>query len=124
MSRKRILLIDDDEGIRDFVRIALGDAGFDVTTAEDGRRALELLAKSKPSVILLDMRMPRMNGWEFSAAYKALPEPRAPIVVVTAARDAGAYAAEIGADAFLAKPFRVRDLVALVRQFSSGAPKA
>ncbi len=89
-----------------------------MTTAEDGRQALELLASLEPSVILLDMRMPHMNGWEFSAASKALAEPHAPIVVLTAARDAGAYAAEIGADAHLAKPFRVRDLVELVRQFS------
>jgi chemosensory pili system protein ChpA (sensor histidine kinase/response regulator) len=119
VSRPQVLLADDDEGIRDFVRLALRDAGCDVTAVEDGLAALELLSSWRPSVILLDMRMPRMDGWQFAEAYKALPAPRAPVVVITAARDAAAYAAQIGADAHLAKPFHVRELVELVRRFSS-----
>jgi CheY-like chemotaxis protein len=114
-----VLLVDDDEGIRDFVRLALRDAGFEVTTAEDGKAALLLVAELRPAVILLDMRMPKMDGWQFSAAYRQTPKPHAPLVVITAARDASAYAAEIGADAFLAKPFHVKDLVKVVRRFAA-----
>jgi CheY-like chemotaxis protein len=119
VTRPRVLLVDDDEGICDFVKMALHDAGFDVATAHNGRVALELLPSFQPRVILLDMRMPQMDGWEFSRAYRETPGPHAPIVVVTAARDAAQSAAEIQADAHLAKPFRVMDLLAIVRRLSS-----
>lgn len=119
--RPRVLLVDDDESIRDFVRMALSDVGYDVATAEDGRAALELLARWQPSLILLDMRMPRMDGWQFSRAYRDTPRPHAPIVVLTAARDAAESAAEIRADAHLAKPFQLAELIQLVRRFSGGA---
>jgi CheY-like chemotaxis protein len=117
--KRRVLLVDDDESIRDFVRIALSDVGYEVATAEDGRAALDLLSSSfHPSLILLDMRMPRMDGWQFSRAYRETPEPHAPIVVVTAARDAAESAAQIQADAHLAKPFHLADLIQIVRRFS------
>lgn len=119
MTRPRILVVDDDEGICEFVKMALGDAGYEVATAENGRAALDLLASWQPSLILLDMRMPRMDGWEFSRAYRQTPEPHVPIVVVTAARDAAQSAAEIQADAHLAKPFRLADLIQIVRRFAS-----
>jgi CheY-like chemotaxis protein len=120
VSRPRVLLVDDDESIRDFVRIVLSDAGYEVATAEDGQAALELLAGWSPSLILLDMRMPRMDGWQFSRVYRERPEPHAPIVVLTAARDAAASAAEIQADAHLAKPFHLADLVHLVNRYTAG----
>jgi CheY-like chemotaxis protein len=60
------------------------------------------------------MRMPIMNGWEFADAYRQLPPPHAPIVVVTAGRAAAAKAADIQADDFLGKPFELDDLVAKV----------
>jgi len=119
LTRPRVLLVDDDEGICDFVKMALHDAGFEVATAGNGRVALELLPSFRPAVILLDMRMPQMDGWQFSRAYHALPGPHVPIVVVTAARDAALSAAEVQADAHLAKPFHVMDLLEIVRRLSS-----
>lgn len=118
----RVLLIDDDDTIRDFVRIALGDAGYTVETAEDGRAALDVLARFRPDVILLDVRMPRMDARDFAAAYHALPGPHAPLVVLTAARDAAGSASGIGADAFLAKPFQLADLIDVVRRLSDRGP--
>lgn len=124
MTRPRVLLVDDDEGICDFVRMALHDAGFDVATAPNGRAALELLPSFRPCLILLDMRMPQMDGWQFSRAYRETPGSHVPIVVVTAARDAAQSAAEIQADAHLAKPFRVADLIQIVRRFTDESPRS
>ena len=84
----RILVIDDDESIRDFTHTALADAGYDVVEAADGAVALDLLGTSRPDVILLDMLMPLMDGWEFARRYHETPGPHAPLIVVTAARDA------------------------------------
>lgn len=113
MSR-RILLVDDDESIRQFVALALSDAGHEVVTAENGRDALALAARSRPDLIVLDLRMPVMDGWAFAQEYRATPRPHAPIVVLTAARDAAQSAAEVQAEACLAKPFALADLLAVV----------
>lgn len=118
MTRRRILLVDDDESICEFVRMALHDAGYEVATAANGQVALELLPSFSPGLILLDMRMPHMDGWQFSRAYREAPGPHAPIVVVTAARDAAQSAFEIRADAHLAKPFRLTDLIEIVHRFA------
>jgi CheY-like chemotaxis protein len=65
------------------------------------------------------MKMPVMDGWTFAAAYREQPAPRAPIVVMTAAHDSRARAAEICADSFLAKPFDLDHLLDIVRRFTS-----
>ena len=113
---KRILIVDDDSDIRDLIEIVLAGEGYDVRTAADGVAALEVVEQSPPKLILLDMRMPVLDGWEFARRYRAGPGPHAPIVVLTAARDAAARAAEIGADGYLGKPFNVVELVQLVGQ--------
>jgi DNA-binding response OmpR family regulator len=113
-ARPRALVVDDDESIRQFIEMALADDGFDVTLAEDGRSALAAAARIKPDVILLDMRMPGVDGWRFAEAYRAKPGPHAPILVLTAARNAAESAAEIRADAYLAKPFELAELLRLL----------
>jgi two-component system chemotaxis response regulator CheY len=113
-----ILVVDDDEGIREFVQTVLSDEGYEVRTAWHGAAALELLEQVSPSVILLDMRMPVMDGWEFARQYRERPGPHAPIIVVTAARDADDRAAQIAADGVLPKPFRLHQLLELVDQFA------
>lgn len=115
-----ILVVDDDESIREFVSVALADEGYRVLTAADGAAALELVRYQSPGVILLDMRMPIMDGWEFSRAYQRTPAPHAPIVVVTAARDAAARAAQIHADGYLAKPFDLEELLDIVERLAGG----
>jgi CheY-like chemotaxis protein len=72
-----------------------------------------------PDVILLDMRMPVMDGWQFASAYRELPGPRARVVAMTAARDAARSGAEIGADGNLAKPFELDDLLNLVDRLAA-----
>lgn len=110
----RVLVVDDDAAIRQFIQMALEGDGYEVTTAGDGREALESARTAPPRVILLDMRMPIMDGWAFTREYRSTPPPHAPIVVLTAARDAGESAGDVQADAFLAKPFNLRELLGLV----------
>jgi CheY-like chemotaxis protein len=113
-----VLVVDDDATIRQFIEMALSDQGYRVLTAENGQEALEIILRSRPGLILLDMRMPVMDGWGFAEAYRAAPPPHVPIVVLTAARDAEASAREIAADAWLAKPFDLRDLLGLIQRFA------
>jgi CheY-like chemotaxis protein len=107
---KRILVVDDDDSIRDFIDMALSDERSEVLQAPHGAVALEMAARTPPDLILLDMRMPIMDGWEFARQYRQLPGPHAPLVVLTAARDAAERAAQIKADGYLAKPFDLTDL--------------
>lgn len=119
----RVLVVDDDRGIREFVSTVLADEGYDVAEATDGQQALERCERVQPDVILLDMRMPVMDGREFARAYRQRPGPHAPIVIITAALDVAKDAKEIGANGFLGKPFQLDDLLRLVQQHA-GAPPA
>lgn len=112
-------MVDDDDAIRSLVIETLRDEGYRTVSAVNGRDALEQLSEAPepPSVILLDMRMPIMNGWEFAEAYRQLDKPKSPIVVVTAGRDASAKAADIAAEAYIGKPFELDDLLAVVERF-------
>ncbi|MGQ9681312.1 MAG: response regulator [Anaerolineae bacterium] len=113
-STGRVLVVDDDDTIRELVSIALCDEGYEVMSAIHGREALERAAYWAPDLILLDMRMPVMDGWEFTRAYRRGPGPHAPIVVLTAGRDATCAATQLDADAALAKPFELESLLELV----------
>ena len=126
---RQVLVIDDDEGTRDLVAMALSTLGYGVVSVGDGATALERLATLQPAMILLDMLMPTMDGWVFARLYEQQPGPHAPIIVLTAAPDAPARAAEIKADAWLAKPFHLGDLYACIDYWSNqgcphGAPRA
>jgi CheY-like chemotaxis protein len=121
-----ILVVDDDEAIREFVSMALSDEGYVIQTAQDGASALVLADQAQPSLILLDMRMPVMDGWAFVSSYRAVAAPAnqtsngtAPIVIMSAATDASAYAKQVKADAYLAKPFDIDQLLRTVQNFVS-----
>ena len=118
-NRKQILVVDDDESTRDFLDMVLTDNGYDVVQATDGAHALVLLESLQPDLIVLDMRMPAMDGWHFAAAYRQRPGPRAPIIVTTAGIDGPAYAAQIEADAYLDKPFAMSQLLTCVARCTS-----
>jgi CheY-like chemotaxis protein len=96
------------------VAAVLRDAGYSVDAAENGAAALEQAERNPPCAILLDMRMPIMDGWEFAAQYRQRSEPAAPIIVMTAAHDAQIRAAQVNAVGVLAKPFDLEDLLAVV----------
>ncbi|HEY8648068.1 MAG TPA: response regulator, partial [Candidatus Limnocylindria bacterium] len=92
-----ILIVDDDDSIRDLLAAFLGDEGFAVVCATDGAQALELVTdKLVPDLMLLDIGMPVVNGPEFVALYRRICEPpHAPIVVITARGDGERIATEI-----------------------------
>jgi two-component system, chemotaxis family, chemotaxis protein CheY len=115
MATERILVVDDDESIRQIVRMCLSDEGYDVREASNGQAALDTLEGSPPDLILLDLRMPVMDGWEFARLYADTPEPHAPIVAFVAALNAEQECADLPAAAILNKPFDLEDLLSAVR---------
>jgi DNA-binding response OmpR family regulator len=129
----RVLLIEDDDLVRDAAGTALTLAGYTVIAAPDGAAGLATLeppgpfAPRPPDLILLDLVMPVLDGAGFLDAYRRTPGPHAPVVVFTAVRDAAERATTIEADGVLAKPFRVEELLATVGRFarpSGGGPAA
>jgi CheY-like chemotaxis protein len=114
MTSEHVLIVDDEQDIRDFLALALENQGYRVTTADNGAVALSHVARDPADVVLLDMRMPVMDGWAFAEAYRQTPGPHAPIVVLTAAENAGLRAAQIKAEDYLAKPFDLDELLRVV----------
>jgi CheY-like chemotaxis protein len=114
-----ILVVDNDAAIRQMVGSIIELEGYRVVTADNGAAALREIARARPGLILLDMRMPEMDGWEFARALRAHPA-RIPVVVMTAGRDPDQWAREIGAVDFLAKPFDIDELVSKVREHFAG----
>ena len=114
-STVRILVVEDDPDIADSIQLILKTRGYDVSLAANGQEALDRLAEGLPSVIVLDMLMPIMNGWQFASELaRRYPHGRPPIIVVTAAEHARSRADEIGAEAYVKKPFEARTLLAAV----------
>jgi CheY-like chemotaxis protein len=122
MTDSSILVVDDDLSIRHTVSEILEMEGYAVVTASDGAEALAMVEQSRPALVLLDMRMPVMDGWGFARAVQARGF-QLPILVMTAAQDARRWAQEIGADGYLAKPFDLLDLLNAVERLS-GPPTA
>ncbi len=109
MPDLRVLVVDDEPDIRATVSAMLEIEGYDVAEAANGADALREIDERPPDVILLDMRMPVLDGWGFAAELRRRGH-RTPIVVMTAARDAAHWASEIAASTFVAKPFGFDDL--------------
>lgn len=110
-----ILIIDDDPAIVSTVAEILHDEGYRVRKAGNGIEGLAALAQQLPALILLDMRMPVLDGWGFAQALRERGV-QVPFVVLTAAQDARRWAHEVGATRFLPKPFDLVELLAVVEQ--------
>jgi CheY-like chemotaxis protein len=108
-----ILVVDDERDIRSAVAEMLELEGFAVDEAINGADALDAVERRAPDVILLDMRMPVLDGWGFARELRRRGR-QIPIVVMTAARDAGRWAEEVAATAALSKPFAFDDLLRAV----------
>jgi CheY-like chemotaxis protein len=107
-----VLVVDDERDIREAVAELLEDEGYDVVWARDGEEALQQAREHHPQLVLLDLMMPGMNGWEFRKAQKEDPELAAiPVVVLSA------FGSEAGVDAaaFVQKPFELDELLSAVR---------
>ena len=112
-EKSLILVVDDDPDCRETLADLLSNEGYSVVCAENGREALDYLSGSKPSLIILDLMMPAMSGWEFRARQKLDPNLESlPVVVTTAS----GLVQDIEADAILHKPIDVGVLLDIVRQ--------
>lgn len=120
--RPLVLVVDDDDDLRELLVVLLGGDGIEVATAGNGQQALESIAVRRPDLILLDMKMPVMDGWEFCRRLDADPAQagsRPPILVMTAAFDPAARAAEVRADGWIGKPFENEEIRSMVRRIVS-----
>jgi two-component system chemotaxis response regulator CheY len=113
---ERILVVDDDESIRQVVTLFLEDEGFDVRTVSNGQVALDIIDDYRPDIILLDLRMPVMDGFEFVQRYRAGPGPHAPIVAFVATLHGEQDRDRIAAASLLEKPFDLEDLLRAVAE--------
>jgi CheY-like chemotaxis protein len=111
-----VLLVEDDDDLREVEAALLTQAGFRVVEARNGQEALSLADDEMPRLILLDMRMPVMDGWAFSREFHARHRNPPPIVVVSAAADAQQWAHEIGAAGAVGKPFDARELLGMAER--------
>lgn len=110
-----VLIVDDDGDIRDVVRIALSQAGYQTEEAADGRAGLDAIARIKPDLVVLDIGLPEMDGLEVCRTVRVNSE--VPILFLTAQGDEidRIVGLEMGADDYLPKPFSPRELVARVK---------
>ncbi len=114
----RVLVVDDERAILDLVVSILTFEGYDAYGEIDSRKALALALSTPPDLILLDMRMPLLDGWEF--AHQLAGGPLAPpVVVMTAAQNAREWAREIDAAGYVEKPFDIDLLLAEVARVLS-----
>ena len=119
--RKRILVVEDQEDNRRIIRDLLRHAGFDVIEVGDGEQALIAAAAHHPDVILMDIQLPLVDGYEATRRIKADPTLRhIPIIVVTSYGLSGdeTKARAAGCDAYVAKPFSPKALLAKIREYA------
>jgi len=119
MSSKKILVVEDTEDNRQILRDLLGMAGYDMVEAHDGAEGVAQATAHKPDLILMDIQMPVMDGYEATRQIKANPELKAiPIVAVTSYALSGdeAKARAAGCDGYIAKPYSPRQMLAKVRE--------
>jgi two-component system, OmpR family, response regulator RegX3 len=114
-SQTKVLLAEDDESFVDALVIGLAREGFDVTVARDGNEALRLFAADEPDLVLLDLMLPRLSGIDVCRSIRA--RSAVPIIMVTAKGTEidTVVGLEVGADDYVAKPYRLRELVARMR---------
>ena len=112
-----ILIVDDDESLRELLKLHLVAAGYDVRSAEDAISAGHLVLQNPPDLIITDINMPHMDGFEFVAALTSDPTlPYIPVIFLTSSDDGDLRGKELGAVGYLTKPVRADQLVAMVEQ--------
>jgi two-component system, cell cycle response regulator DivK len=117
---KRILVVEDQEDNRQILRDLLASTDYEIVEAENGVEALAAVAKQRPDLILMDIQLPVMDGYEATRRIKADPALRSiPIIAVTSYALSGdeAKAREAGCDAYVPKPYSPRQLLAKIREF-------
>ena len=126
-QKRSILVVDDDRRVVDLLQISLSQNGYQVTTAGTGEEGLEAVRRSAPDLIILDLRLPKKNGYEVCAALKSSKETAAiPVIMVSATAEVDARLQGLmhGADDYLTKPFSPKELLIKVRRIFERLEKA
>ena len=115
MNNGRILIVDDDTNICELLRLYIEKEGFSTTIAYDGEQALELFNREQPNLVLLDIMLPKLDGWQVCREIRKTSD--CPIIMITAKGEVfdKILGLELGADDYVVKPFEAKEVVARVR---------
>ena len=125
---QRILIVEDDDGLREILQLVLQQEGFVVDTCADGQQALDYFEVAKKenrrlAMVMLDLNMPGVDGWEVSKWLDSDPVlGKVPVVVISATQEHGEAAKKLHADAYLVKPFSTDEILGVVGLFSLLSP--
>ena len=124
-SPARILVVDDEESVRNLICRILHDSGYDVSSAVDGRDALAKIAERRPELIVLDLMMPELDGWGVVDALRKERLPTPPVLMLTARSDYETFAraVRVGVNAFISKPFRLQELLLAISKVLAQSAK-
>ncbi len=128
-NRPKILLADDEQDIALVARMRLEVSGYEVATAADGAEAIERFESFQPDLVLLDLRMPKLDGYQVCRMLKSNPATRSVPVIIFSASSSQALALErkcleLGADDFVRKPYSSEELLAKVRRYLNAGEKS
>ena len=115
-----VLIVDDDPDILQTLALCLTSEGYTVLMASNGQEALDLVRQQKPACILLDLMMPVMDGWQFVHELDQRGLRKAPLLILSADRAVQGHASKLHADAYLAKPFDLDELLGKVSHLTGG----
>jgi DNA-binding response OmpR family regulator len=121
---KRVLIVEDEPNIVISLEFLMQREGYDVTVAGDGEAALDRVAKETPDLVVLDVMLPKVNGFEVCRRIRAEPRWRSVKILILTARGRDMEVAKglgLGADAYVTKPFSTKDLVARIKQLLGAA---
>lgn len=115
MSNNKVMIVDDDSNIVELIRLYLEKEGFETVTAPNGKIALDLFKEAAPSIVILDIMMPEMDGWQVCREIRRISN--IPIIMLTAKGETfdKVLGLELGADDYMVKPFETKELVARVK---------
>lgn len=115
MSNNKVMIVDDDSNIVELIRLYLEKEGFETVTAANGKIALDLFKEAAPSIVILDIMMPEMDGWQVCREIRRISN--IPIIMLTAKGETfdKVLGLELGADDYMVKPFETKELVARVK---------
>ncbi len=119
MEKNRILVVEDEESLLKLESILLSSKGYNVTGVMDGKSALEEVALNKPDLVLLDIMLPEMDGFEVCRLIKENPETRhIPVVMLTAKKNSQdvARGQQVGSDAYITKPFKSSKVLEMIQE--------
>jgi CheY-like chemotaxis protein len=119
--RPSILVADNHDGVRETIATVLSMEGYRVIQAADGADVLELLERQVPDLLLLDLSMPKIDGWQVMGTIRP-SYPNLPVIIMSATLHAETIAADLGANGFLVKPFQAPELLRIVAEKTTAAP--